>query len=152
MKRTAAREIAVQLGFCANASEKPVDELLNDFFDKEYYETLAEESELVAEYPEKKQQEYIKRLVSTMDYYRIQIEKYIEITDYRLMSTYFHMEGVKIKSFKGKLTFKIHGPKQFVNLINMLLRFGEYSGVGIKASIGMGAINVETKERRNRLG
>ena len=29
-----------------------------------------------------------------------QIEKYIEITDYRLMSTYFHMEGVKIKSFK----------------------------------------------------
>lgn len=78
MKRTAAREIAVQLGFCANASEKPVDELLNDFFDKEYYETLAEESELFAEYPEKKQQEYIKRLVSTMDDYRIQIEKYIE--------------------------------------------------------------------------
>ena len=78
MKRTAAREIAVQLGFCANASEKPVDELLNDFFDKEYYETLAEESELFAEYPEKKQQEYIKHLVSTMDDYRIQIEKYIE--------------------------------------------------------------------------
>lgn len=78
MKRTAAREIAVQLSFCANASEKPVDELLNDFFDKEYYETLAEESELFAEYPEKKQQEYIKRLVSTMDDYRIQIEKYIE--------------------------------------------------------------------------
>ncbi len=78
MKRTAAREIAVQLGFCANASEKPVDELLNGFFDKEYYETLAEESELFAEYPEKKQQEYIKRLVSTMDDYRIQIEKYIE--------------------------------------------------------------------------
>lgn len=81
-----------------------------------------------------------------------QIEKYIEITDYRLMSTYFHMEGVKIKSFKGKITLKIHGPKQFVNLINLLLRFGEYSGVGIKASIGMGAINVDTKERRNRLG
>ena len=64
-----------------------------------------------------------------------------------LMSTYFHMEGVKIKSFKGKITLKIHGPKQFVNLINLLLRFGEYSGVGIKASIGMGAINVDTKER-----
>ncbi len=78
MKRTTAREIAVQLGFCANATEKPIDELLGDFFDKEYYETLAGESELFAEYPEKRQQEYIKRLVSTMDDYRIQIDKYIE--------------------------------------------------------------------------
>ena len=81
-----------------------------------------------------------------------QIEKNIEITDYRLMSTYFHLEGVKIKAFKGRITLKIHGPGQFVNLINMLLMFGEYSGVGIKASIGMGAINIDRQERRNKLG
>ena len=38
MKRTTAREIAVQLSFYASTSEKDVDELLNEFFNKEYYE------------------------------------------------------------------------------------------------------------------
>ena len=75
MKRTTAREIAVQLGFYACASEKPVDELLEEFFNKEYYDTLAEENELFAEYPEKKQREYISRLVKTVYDYRIHLEK-----------------------------------------------------------------------------
>ena len=59
MKRTAAREIAVQLSFCACSGEKPVDELLEEFFSKEYYE-------------------YISRLVTTVYDYRIQIDKLIE--------------------------------------------------------------------------
>ena len=78
MKRTTAREIAVQLSFYASTSEKDVDELLNEFFNKEYYDTLADENELFAEYPEKKQQEYISRLVKTVYDYRIQIDKLIE--------------------------------------------------------------------------
>lgn len=78
MKRSAARELAVQLSFYANASGKPVDELLEDFFSEEYYRTLSEENELFSEYPEKKQREYISRLISTADDYRIQIDKYIE--------------------------------------------------------------------------
>ena len=77
MKRTTAREIAVQLSFYACTSEKDVDELLNEFFNKEYYDTLAEENELFSEYPEKKQQEYISRLVKTVYDYRIQIDKLI---------------------------------------------------------------------------
>ena len=78
MKRTTAREIAVQLSFYASTSEKDVDELLNEFFNKEYYDTLADENELFAEYPEKKQQEYISRLIKTEYDYRIQIDKLIE--------------------------------------------------------------------------
>lgn len=78
MKRTTAREIAVQLSFYASTSEKDVDELLNEFFNKEYYDTLADENELFAEYPEKKQQEYISRLVKTVYDYRIQIDNLIE--------------------------------------------------------------------------
>ena len=78
MKRTTAREIAVQLSFYVSTSEKDVDELLNEFFNKEYYDTLADENELFAEYPEKKQQEYISRLVKTVYDYRIQIDKLIE--------------------------------------------------------------------------
>lgn len=78
MKRTTAREIAVQLGFYASASEKPVSEIIDEFFDKEYFATLADEDELFAEYPEKKQKDYIIRLAETMDEYRVQIDKYIE--------------------------------------------------------------------------
>lgn len=78
MKRTTARQIAVQLSFYASASGKPVEELFQQFFDEEYYATLAEENELFSEYPEKKQREYISRLLLTADDYRIQIDKLIE--------------------------------------------------------------------------
>ena len=77
MKRTTAREIAVQLSFYACTSEKPVDELLEQFFDKEYYDTLAEENELFAEYPGKKQRDYISRLVKTSYDYRVQTDRLI---------------------------------------------------------------------------
>lgn len=78
MKRTTAREIAVQLGFYASASEKPVSEIIDEFFDKEYYATLAEEDELFSEYPEKKQRDYIVRLAENMSEHRAQIDEYIE--------------------------------------------------------------------------
>ena len=78
MKRTTAREIAVQLGFYASASDKPASEIIDEFFDEEYFATLAGEDELFAEYPEKKQKDYIIRLAENMEAYRIQIDKYIE--------------------------------------------------------------------------
>lgn len=78
MKRSTAREIAVQLGFFASASERPVSEIIEEFFDEEYYATLASEDELFSEYPDKKQKEYIIRLAGLMEEYRIQIDKYIE--------------------------------------------------------------------------
>ena len=40
------------------------------------------------------------------------------------------------------------GPQQFVNLMNLLVRIGEYSGVGIKTAMGMGAVEIiERKEK-----
>jgi len=78
MKRSTAREIAVQLGFFALSGERSVSEIADEFFDKEYYATLKSEDELYAEYPDKKQKEYIIRLASLMEEYRIQIDKYIE--------------------------------------------------------------------------
>ncbi|MDO4815383.1 MAG: transcription antitermination factor NusB [Bacillota bacterium] len=78
MKRTTAREIAVQLGFFASASERPVSEIIEEFFDEEYYATLAAEDELFAEFPDDKQKAYIVRLTNLVEDYRIQIDKYIE--------------------------------------------------------------------------
>ena len=78
MKRTTAREIAVQLGFYASQSEKSVSDIIEEFFDEEYFASLAQEDELFAEYPDKNSKEYIIRLASLMEDYRIQIDKYIE--------------------------------------------------------------------------
>lgn len=78
MKRTTAREIAVQLIFAANSTERTALELAEEFFDKDYYSCLATENELYAEYPDDKQKDYILRLLGLVDEYTIQINKYIE--------------------------------------------------------------------------
>lgn len=68
-----------------------------------------------------------------------------EIIGYNLKSTAFSLEGIKIPSFFGSVTLKIHGPQPLVNLATVLLRFGEFSGVGIKSAIGMGMIELDVK-------
>ena len=70
-------------------------------------------------------------------------ENYTEITMYKLRSTYFHLDGTKIPAFIGDITITVKGPAQLVNLANLLLKFGTYSGVGIKTGIGMGGIAFE---------
>ena len=65
-----------------------------------------------------------------------------EIIEYSLRSTKFPMEGVTIPSFVGSVKLKCTGNKEFRSLMNMLIKFGEYSGVGIKNSMGMGAIRL----------
>lgn len=76
-----------------------------------------------------------------------EIEEYTYVKHYNLRSTVFHLEGVRIPSFKGTVTIKLNGPQMFINLMHMLAVFGEYSGVGIKASIGMGRLNTKKVER-----
>lgn len=61
---------------------------------------------------------------------------------YRLQSVSFQLEGVRIPSYIGEVRWKIKGPQTMVNYANMLLRFGTFSGVGIKTSLGMGAIEI----------
>ncbi len=68
------------------------------------------------------------------------LENNISIVSYQLRSTNFQMEGIKVPSFLGRITLKIQGPMQLVNLVHMLLNYGAYCGVGIKSAIGMGAI------------
>jgi len=75
------------------------------------------------------------------------IEEDVVVTQYHLKSTTFHLEGMKIPSFKGKIQIYVKSNQSVVNLVNFLLRYGEYSGVGIKSAIGMGAIRVHSRER-----
>ena len=76
--------------------------------------------------------------------------EHTEVVRYDLKSTYFHLEGVRIPSFYGQMTIRIGGTQTMANFANLLLRFGEYSGIGVKASIGMGAIRINLKERTKR--
>ncbi|WP_302373675.1 CRISPR-associated endoribonuclease Cas6 [Enterococcus asini] len=62
----------------------------------------------------------------------------VKIVDYRMRSTRFHLEGVRIPSFTGELKFRISGPQPMQQLIHLIIQFGELSGVGIKTSLGMG--------------
>lgn len=71
-----------------------------------------------------------------------------EIIRYRLKSTVFPLEGVKIPSFKGELCIRITGTAAMARFARLLARFGEYSGVGIKTAIGMGAIRIKNGEER----
>ena len=43
------------------------------------------------------------------------------------------------------LDIKINGTNQIVSLLHMLLAFGEYSGIGIKCALGMGAVAIEER-------
>lgn len=72
---------------------------------------------------------------------------YTEVVGYNIRSTRFSLEGVNVPSFTGTLNLRISGPQQLNNLAHLLLRYGTYSGVGIKTAIGMGALKIlERKE------
>ena len=73
------------------------------------------------------------------------------ITRYSLKSCFFPLEKVRIQAFKGWITIRIGGTQTLSNYANMLFHFGEYSGIGIKCSIGMGAIRIKEGKRREAL-
>lgn len=75
-----------------------------------------------------------------------ELVKSSRITKYNLRSCYFPLEKVRIPGFKGELTINVSGKQTLVNYARLLFEFGEYSGVGIKCSMGMGAMRI--KERR----
>ena len=78
MTRTAAREIAILLGFSADAASEPTEETLERFFEPEHYASMAEENPLFAEYPDERQMEYIRSLVTLMAERRETLDAYIE--------------------------------------------------------------------------
>lgn len=78
MKRTAAREIAIQLGFAAAAGGLSPEELMDEFFSQEHYASLGEENELFADYPDEAQMDYIRRLTRLMFEKRAEIDALIK--------------------------------------------------------------------------
>lgn len=69
-----------------------------------------------------------------------------KITSYHLQTHYFSVHRKKLPAFKGKLTIKLHGASTLRSFVRMLLAFGEYSGVGMKTSMGMGGMKIEERK------
>lgn len=78
MTRTTAREIAIGLGFSVVMLEDFPENVLDSFFEKEHYATLAEENSLYAEYPDQRQMDYIRTVVRLVYEHRLELDAYIE--------------------------------------------------------------------------
>ena len=78
MTRTAAREIAILLGFSAAASGDSAEDTLERFFEAEHYASLAEENPLFSEFPDEQQLSYIRSLVGLIAEHRGELDAYIE--------------------------------------------------------------------------
>ena len=77
------------------------------------------------------------------------LAKCTKISSYRLQSQYFphtKKSESKIPGFAGEATISVKGPQPVHGLVDMLLHFGEYAGVGIKTAMGMGAMIVKRSE------
>jgi CRISPR/Cas system endoribonuclease Cas6 (RAMP superfamily) len=72
-----------------------------------------------------------------------QIIKNIHIVRYSLRSSKYHLDGIKVNGYTGRVTLLLQGPDQLARLTGMLLSFAEYAGVGIKTSLGMGGCLVK---------
>lgn len=70
-----------------------------------------------------------------------------KIISYNLHTVKFSLEGRRITGFTGYISICIKGPSLLKNFAKTLFRFGEYFGIGIKASIGMGALSIKEDEK-----
>lgn len=73
------------------------------------------------------------------------VDQYVRILSYNLRSCYFgNVAGGqrRIPAFVGTMTLGLRGAEMTAGLVRMLLRFGEFAGVGIKTSMGMGGFRI----------
>jgi CRISPR-associated endoribonuclease Cas6 len=65
------------------------------------------------------------------------------ITSYTLRSTKYHLEKVRISSFIGDLYMKNFSTEEYEKIFYFIMKAMDYTGVGIKTSLGMGGVKVE---------
>ena len=78
MTRRTAREIAMHLSFATVMNRMEIREMLDAFFEPEYFATLREEDPIYAEYPDEKQLSYICRLAEGVSAHAAELDGYIE--------------------------------------------------------------------------
>ncbi len=79
-----------------------------------------------------------------------QLEEHSVITRYSLRSRSFPLEQITVPAFAGTMTVRVGGTATMARYARLLAEFGEYSGVGIKTFLGMGAMRL-VQENDHRL-
>ena len=67
------------------------------------------------------------------------------ITKFNIRSVAFPLEGIRVPGAIGDIRIKIYGSDIMARYARLLFRFAEYSGVGVKTAMGMGAIRIREK-------
>jgi len=62
----------------------------------------------------------------------------LEISRYKLQSAGFYLKGVRIPGFVGEIILKARLPEPLLEIAKLLLYFADYSGIGVKSTLGMG--------------
>lgn len=81
-----------------------------------------------------------------------QIVERCSIGKFWLKSASFPLESVWIPSFEGNMAIRVQGNATLARYVRLLCRFGEFSGVGIKTAMGMGAMKIlsDREDRETR--
>ncbi|NMD38592.1 MAG: CRISPR system precrRNA processing endoribonuclease RAMP protein Cas6 [Christensenellaceae bacterium] len=66
-----------------------------------------------------------------------------KISKYNLRSLNYHMKGVRIPGFVGTVELFFWGSESIIRLANLVANFANYSGTGVKTTLGMGGTKVE---------
>ncbi len=77
MTRSAAREIAIQLGFSIAAAGRDPQAVVEDFFEPEHYASLSSEGDIYGEKPSRKDLDFIVRSVAGVTEHREELDGYI---------------------------------------------------------------------------
>ena len=77
MKRTTAREIAMHLSYASVMNPVPAEEQLALLLEPEHFASLGEEDEAYAEYPDPRQEEYIRRVAAGVAEHGPELDEYI---------------------------------------------------------------------------
>lgn len=65
------------------------------------------------------------------------------ISAYQLRTVKFPLEKVTIPGFIGRFSLDVRGSDRTKQMAEFLLRFGSFSGIGIKTGMGMGAVRLK---------
>ena len=72
------------------------------------------------------------------------LEEQIWIRDYRLRGARYAMKGQRILGFCGTIWVQNRLPVPLLEIWKILLLFANYAGIGVKTSLGMGAVESGT--------
>lgn len=66
----------------------------------------------------------------------------IKIDYFNIVSDKFSIHNAEVKGFKGLVSLRLYGNQTLKNYLLMLFNFAEYSGIGVKTSLGMGNVTI----------